>query len=564
MKLCPNCGRSIPDDSEVCPFCGHIIKEEEIKTVKVREIPKSVVLKELEPIMEKFSDKYELIGLLGKGGFSEVFLIKDKLVGRECALKILSPDLTQGFSEMMERFKREARLYAELEHPNIVPIYDLGFYEETAYIIMKYIKGKTLKDIIKQSAPLPIEKIKFISEGILSALNYMHTKGIIHRDIKPANIIIEDGTNKAILADFGLAKRIEGKSHLTRTGEMLGTPHYLSPEQAKGEKITTSSDIYSYGITLFEMATGVLPFRADTPLQVLWKHVREPLPSPSRINPNISPSLESIIKKATEKKPKNRYRTADEMLGDVKKLKIESTILPKYRGSSAGTITFIFILGALILSYIFFRNPINNAVQTAYCSYFASERGENKYIITPKHQRSKTQKKKEIKEKAKKNEKEKATPEKPTPPPTTGSVVISSNLESEVTINGKSFGKVYPGKLREIELPPGKYIIGFKAKGYPEEKKKITIKAGGKRRRVERKFPLFGIVDMINCTPWCDIYIDGKLLGSSPKYNIKLGEGKHKITLKKSGYKTIIDEIFISPNEKIKKKIYILKKETEQ
>ena len=579
MKLCPNCGKGVADDVMLCPYCQYDFSQE--KTLKI-DREKLPYFKDLEPLMEKLEERYEVLGFVGKGGFSKVFLIKDKVLGRKCALKILYGELFENDPEIIERFKREAKFYAELEHPNIVPIYDMGIYNNVPYLIMKYIEGKTLKQIIEERAPLSTEEILHIAEGVLSALAYMHRKGVVHRDIKPGNVIIEKETHRAILADFGLARRIESDSHLTHTGQFLGTPYYVSPEQAKGEKASFASDVYSVGITLFEMATGKLPFTGETPLQVLWKHIKEPLPPPSKLNPQLHPQLEAIIKRASEKNPKRRYKNAGEMLQDVRRL-ADSLKIEKEK---AKTFPYGKILGLILITaaavFLLFKGKY-----LATKLSFMKESSAQKSVVVPPPQKKKEGieiiKEKKTKEKeeskarnltpapikqaedrlSKKPPSLKIEPPRKEVPPSTGTVFVVSNIEASVTVNGIKAGKTSPESPLKLNLKKGLHRIKLEATGYKPVEKTIQIKGGEKDLIVSHKFPLFGLIKRINCVPWCNIYIDGKYIDDSPLENIRLPVGKHIIEIRKKGYKPITEVIEIKPDKPIEK-YYTLKKIKEE
>ncbi len=268
------------------------------------------IYEEVEILKKHFSGKYEFLELIGKGGFALVYKVRDLYLERLGAIKILYKEYSKD-EETIERFRREAKIYANLEHPNIVPIYDIGIVEGIVFFIMKFIEGETLSKIIRREGKLYEKRaVKIISE-LLDALAYIHKKGVIHRDIKPHNIMI-DKNERTILADFGIARTLESTS-FTKSGAILGTAYYLSPEQAKGLPIDHRVDIYSVGITLYEMVTGELPFKGENTLMVLYQHVNELPPLPSKFNPKISTGMEAIILKALEKEPGKRFSCAEEM-----------------------------------------------------------------------------------------------------------------------------------------------------------------------------------------------------------------------------------------------------------
>lgn len=278
------------------------------------------VYEEVEILKKHFSGKYEFLELIGKGGFALVYKVKDLYLERLGAIKILYKEYSRD-EETIERFRREAKIYANLEHPNIVPIYDIGIVEGIVFFIMKFIEGETLSKIIRREGKLSERRAIKIMSDLLDALAYIHKKGIIHRDIKPHNIMI-DKNDRTILADFGIARTLESTS-FTKSGAILGTAYYLSPEQAKGLPIDHRVDIYSAGVTLYEMVTGELPFKGENTLMVLYQHVNELPPLPSKFNPKISKEMEQVILKALEKEPNKRYSCAEEMREALQKIPLE-------------------------------------------------------------------------------------------------------------------------------------------------------------------------------------------------------------------------------------------------
>ncbi len=272
--------------------------------------------------MEKMDKKiinqrYKIDRKIGTGGMADVFEAYDTSLSRKVAIKMLHPQFAQE-KDFIERFKREAQSAANLSHPNIVNVYDWGKENNSYFIVMEFIKGSDLKKIIKDKGPFSsIEAINIISK-VCQALQTAHKNHIIHRDIKPHNIILTN-EDEVKVTDFGIARA--GPSSVTQTGSIVGTPQYISPEQAKGNKVNNTSDLYSVGVVLYEMLTGRVPFKAENPLSVAMKHVNEePLP-PTQINPNIFKSLEKVILKAMSKNQDDRYQTADELLEDLRKCK---------------------------------------------------------------------------------------------------------------------------------------------------------------------------------------------------------------------------------------------------
>ena len=260
------------------------------------------------------SDRYELRDQLGAGGMAEVFLGKDRVLGRTVAVKTLLAQYG-GDPHFIERFRREAQHAAALNHPNIVSVYDTGSDDGTHYIVMEYVEGKTLRDIIREEGPLLPERVAEIGADVCAGLAFAHSHGIVHRDIKPANIMVT--TAGAVkVADFGIARAVSGDT-VTQTAMVLGTAQYFSPEQAQSAPVDARSDIYSLGVVLYEMLTRQVPFTGSSPVAIAYKHVKEAPVLPSRLNPDVPPALEAIVMKAMAKNPDNRYQSADEMREDL-------------------------------------------------------------------------------------------------------------------------------------------------------------------------------------------------------------------------------------------------------
>lgn len=259
--------------------------------------------------------RYQLLEVIGRGGMGTVYRALDTVLERQVAIKFFNRDELQdpGF---VERFFREARATARLQHPNIIQVYDMGHENSNYYMIMELLEGTTLKDLIIERAPLPVEEAVQITIEILRGLGEAHRVGVIHRDIKPQNILRSlRGTWK--LADFGIAHMSSATKKLTRTGVMFGSVQYFSPEQARGEAVANGSDLYAVGIMLYEMLTGQLPFDADEGIAIAIKHIQEPVPDPRKIRPDLPDSICQILFKAVEKDLSKRYQSATEMMADL-------------------------------------------------------------------------------------------------------------------------------------------------------------------------------------------------------------------------------------------------------
>lgn len=260
------------------------------------------------------ADRYELKELIGQGGMADVYLAYDDILKREVAVKILRSSLT-GDPIYITRFHREARAAAALCHRNIVEIYDAGEEDDLYYIVMEYVRGQTLKELINKRGALHYVEAVDIMKQVVSATALAHSMGIVHRDLKPQNILVTD-SGIVKIADFGIAS-IQSLSQVTQTDTIMGSLHYLAPEIARGEKATPQSDIYALGVVFYELLRGDVPFNGESPVNIALKHMRDEIPSVRAYNPAIPQSVENIIIKATAKNTNNRYQCADDMLDDL-------------------------------------------------------------------------------------------------------------------------------------------------------------------------------------------------------------------------------------------------------
>jgi serine/threonine-protein kinase len=261
-----------------------------------------------------FSNRYEIQREIAQGGMAEVYLAHDQLLNRPVAMKALFPQYAREPS-FVERFRREAQAAANLNHPNIVAIYDWGQEDGTYFIVMEYVEGRSLRDLIRSEAPLDPSQAAEVAAEIASALAFAHRNGVVHRDVKPGNVLLTQSDTVKV-TDFGIA-RAGASDGLTQTGSVMGTATYFSPEQAQGLPVDGRSDVYALGVVLYEMVTGVAPFTGDSPVSVAYKHVREDVVLPSERNPDVPSDLERIIMTALAKTPENRYQTADDMRADI-------------------------------------------------------------------------------------------------------------------------------------------------------------------------------------------------------------------------------------------------------
>lgn len=307
MIICSQCGLENREKAESCRHCGRGFSEKEHLEVD----------KVLEMLSPEARERYEIKELLGRGGMAAVYKAYDRRLKRYVALKILSEEL------VASRFEREAILAARLEHPNIIIIHDTGKERGKQYISMSYVEGDALEEIISRSkCPLPLERAVEIIKEVGAALSFAHGEGVIHRDIKPSNIMI-DRRGRVIVTDFGIARTTMDfdMTKITAPGTVIGTPHYMSPEQIEGREVDKRTDIYAAGVILYEMLTGKLPFEADTAVALGVKKMMEKPRPPRELNSAIPEELERIVLKATEKELEERYQDMETLLKELEEYK---------------------------------------------------------------------------------------------------------------------------------------------------------------------------------------------------------------------------------------------------
>ena len=310
---CPKCHFDNPDDTLYCGKCSALLKpSEEISPTKTLETPAKGLTSGTT-----FASRYEVIEELGKGGMGRVYKALDKEINEEVAIKLLKPEIASDESTV-ERFRNELKFARKISHKNVCRMYHLSKEEETPYITMEYVPGEDLKSLVKRKGKLTDEEAISTAKQVWEGLVEAHRLGVVHRDLKPQNIMI-DKEGDAKIMDFGIARSVEAPG-VTQTGVMIGTPDYISPEQAEGEEADHRADIYSLGVILYEMVTGSLPFKGDTALSVALKH-KSKLPSdPKKLNPKISEDLSRLILICREKDRERRYQTAGELLSELDKI----------------------------------------------------------------------------------------------------------------------------------------------------------------------------------------------------------------------------------------------------
>ena len=314
---CFGCGTQVPATSRFCGNCGRLVVDPNTRTV-VDETAEDTLLDRLRRVL---AGDFEVERELARGGMGIVFRAVDDQAKRPVALKVLSPELGLT-ARAAERFKREGRMVAELEHPNIVPVYRVGQIGGILFIAMKFIEGRSLDEILDAQGPLPVPAILLVLQAAARALLFAHERSIVHRDVKAGNILI-DRDGRVMMTDFGVALRASDVT-LTADGAVIGTPGYMSPEQCAGQRATPQGDHYSLGMVAFQMLTGTLPFQADTLAGIMHHHFFTPLPDVNVTRDDIPPDLTQIIARLTAKKPQERYPTTRDLLTEIESVPLDT------------------------------------------------------------------------------------------------------------------------------------------------------------------------------------------------------------------------------------------------
>ena len=313
-------------------------------------------------MLKVFGNRYEIGEMIGTGGMADVYIGEDQRLSRKVAVKVLRSDLARDPS-FVARFRKEALAAAGLNHPGIVAVYDSGEEGANSYIVMELVTGHTLREEISKSTPLTVDRSLEIIEGVLAALSYSHSNGIIHRDIKPGNIMLTDSGDVKVM-DFGIARAMDDiGATMTSTWSVVGTAQYLSPEQATGEAADLRSDIYSVGCLLYELVSGQPPFTGDTPVAIAYQHVSSDFPLPSAIKPGLDENIDKIITVALAKNPEDRYQSAEMMLADIQRAIRGQDVTTKIRRIIPRRNFFVMggVLSIFILLITFAVNSFNSS-----------------------------------------------------------------------------------------------------------------------------------------------------------------------------------------------------------
>ena len=307
MSQCQRCGAAITPGSRFCPSCGRQVLDPGASTLLLGATDDAL----LAEVRHALSGEYDIDREVGRGAMAVVYRATEAGLGRRVALKVLPPEMTLS-RELTERFKREARMAASLEHPNIIPVYREGQAGRFLFMAMKFIEGRSLEDIIQSQGPLPVSVVIQVLRAATSALAYAHERGIVHRDIKSANILV-DRDGRVVVTDFGIARATED-ANLTSTGTMVGTPYFMSPEQCAARRIGPQSDQYSLGVVAFQMLTGTVPFQAETLPGIMHHHFYTQVPDLGNARLDVPAALRELIDRALAKKPEHRFASTQAMV----------------------------------------------------------------------------------------------------------------------------------------------------------------------------------------------------------------------------------------------------------
>src|SRR6202451_3974199 len=309
MIICPHCKTANPDFAETCSKCSQPLPIADSETIQMVD-PTTITLG------SDFGPRYRIDALLGQGGMGRVYKAYDKELNRTVAIKVVRQGV-MGEADALGRFKQELVLASKISHKNILRIHDLGEVNGMKFISMAYVEGQDLHQIIKDNPKLPMERVLKYATQLAGALAAAHAEDVVHRDLKPQNILV-DKNDQVYISDFGLAKSFaEGAVGMTQTGAFLGTPRYMSPEQVEGKATDGRSDLYAYGLILYEMVTGEVPFTGESTLKVMYQRIQEKPKSPKLINNELPNWLVKIIMRCLEKDPEARYQNAYEILADL-------------------------------------------------------------------------------------------------------------------------------------------------------------------------------------------------------------------------------------------------------
>jgi serine/threonine-protein kinase len=523
-----------------------------------------------------FDKRYRIQREIGTGGMSFVYAAVDEELKETVALKIIRPELVYD-DELVERFKREVRIARQILHPNIIRVFEFGRAEVEGkvflYLTMELLTGVDLASWLKRRGAISLNEILEVSIQICDALSEAHRHGVIHRDVKPHNIFIDE-TGRATLVDFGIS-RLAHLPGLTDRNYVMGTPRYMSPEQVGGkDEIDHRSDIYSFGIVLYELCTQTVPFNGQTPVEVALRHIQEPPKPPRRINAGVPIHLETAIMTCLQKKPEARFSSADRLLNELKRIASQSRVAPPLAGkdqtdekdegqrdeessrtSRRPDWTMVrkraaFVLAENKISVILLGGLFSIGVVAVLVTFLILSNVETAPETTSVPAEE-TPTQSSLANEIPPATSSMALPTEPSPavadeePPVVASgpasVVIAANPGTRIYLDDEYLGTVPP--VVSLELDAGPYRLRYVIPEYDTYEETIDV-LGGEKQSFSHHFAAFGLL-RVTCRPEARVRLDGEDIGSTPLDIKRVREGEHRLVLYRDGYRTIEDNITI-------------------
>ena len=540
--ICPNCSTPIPENSRFCLECGVDTSD---PGTGPRPDFKAASDQLFEQLRAAVVERYDLLELLGRGGMGAVFLATDRKLERPVALKVLPPELSHD-AKVVERFEREARTAARLDHPNIIPIYSVESHGDFHYFVMKFVTGKSLEDILG-AGRLPIDLTQRILWEAACALGHAHRRGIVHRDIKPANIMIDD-RGSTVLTDFGISKAVQSATReLTATGQVVGTPHYMSPEQSKGVGVGGASDQYSLAIVGFRMLTGELPFEEDSIHAVLYKKLFEHPPWIKDLRDDLPDHLAEALHKALAREPQDRYSSMEafatavwperpveeprqrrESLGrlsqadsEAKTTQIEtrvSTAPPKKAGRgrrlAAAFATVILLSGGSLGAWYLLGGRMQSDDSSVLSAAITPEVPEQDSVVAA--------------------------------PTAAESSAVDTTEILEQSRQGVPAGR--PETTVTAASPPP-----------VETQQRVRTPPRTVPARQQPVVPAVGYV-RVDAQPFATVWIDGVEIQDTPLPRHELPPGRHIVELRREGYETVVDTILVTAGNTLRKRYPLVRR----
>ncbi len=529
--ICTHCDTPIPENSRFCLSCGADTSDPGTGPRHDFKAPSDRLFAQLRAAVV---ERYELEQLLGRGGMGAVFLATDRKLERPVAIKVLPPELSHD-SNVVERFDREARTAARLDHPNIIPIYSVESHGEFHYFVMKYVAGKSLEDVLRAGIP-PIDLTQRILWDAACALGHAHQRGIVHRDVKPANIMIDD-TGRTILTDFGISKAVQSAANqLTATGQVVGTPHYMSPEQSKGGHIDGRSDQYSLAVVGFKMLTGTLPFKDDSIQAVLYKKLFEDPPWVKDFRDDIPDFVAEAIHTALAREPEHRFPSMEAFatalwpehrvaeasvprasMGRPSRASMDAATTQIDRKAAAPAKRRRWGAAVVVTATV--------VVGGSFGAWYAMNAGRDQT-------RSGVQPVASV----------------PAVPPDTQAVLIQGDSGGADSTMTMAEAQVAQGAPESDQRTPAR-----REGAAPSQTQPPTTEQRRTEPTVERSTaPAVGYVTL-NAVPFATVWIDNVEVQDTPVHRHELVPGRHIIELRREGYRTMVDTVLVTAGNEMRK-----------